>query len=219
MSSLSEWDVLAVDERGRPSNGTSEASPAGVTVDVYENYLKVSGVELWHPMGPYPSPHAGVIRSGDLNLLDVTVIAEPLPRGGLVWATWFHRGAELVGTVGTVAFGFSPESQYVGVRPGDVAAMSAALKRWAAERCLPDSLSELGLANALRYNQGDAFFARQMGHALPATPPGEALLPMLYHAQPTAAAPAGERVGSDGNSPKTPAKRRGKSKASANKAA
>lgn len=190
--SLSDWDALAVDEQGRPSNAVSEASPAGVCVELYENYLRVSGHELWHPLGLYPRPGAGVVRAGDLILLDTHVLAERGYRHGLVFATWFFRGAEAVGTVGIVVHGFSPDGSYAGVTRPDEDHLHSVLKRWADEGRLPRALASLRSDSALRFNLGDSFFAAQMGHALPATRPGTAETPIFYAARPPGQPPADE---------------------------
>jgi hypothetical protein len=181
---VSDWDVLAVDELGRPSNGVSEASPAGVRVEVAENALHVYGEDLWSPLGSLPRPLGMVVRGGDLLLRDTHVLAEPVARGGLAWATWFFRGADPVATVGVVTMGFDEGGRYAGVTPAAVDALRDALARWQAGRRLPAGLAALPAGHALRFNQGDAFFAARLGHALPATPVGEAEVPFAYAPRP-----------------------------------
>jgi hypothetical protein len=186
---LSDWDVLAIDEQGRPSNGTSETSPAGVRIDPYEGRLQLAGAELWHPLSTFAPPQIGTVGWGDVALLDVRVLAEPVSSGpggaarGFVWATWFVRGADVVATVGVSVLGFNSTGTYVGVTAADVGLFREVLARWAKEGRMPRELAELGTGGALRFNQGDAFFAKKLGHACSATPPGEAELPVLYHTQ------------------------------------
>ncbi len=185
---LSEWDVLALDECGRSSNGTSETSPAGVVVSPFEGVLQTASAECWNPMGSFPSPQFGVVRAGEIGLLDITVVAQTLshPAGavrGMIWATWFLRGAEIAATVGITVRGFDDLGKYAGVTPADVKALKDTIARWAKVGRVPAELSALGTAHVLRFNQGDAFFAKQMGHACSATAPGYAELPMLYHTQ------------------------------------
>ncbi len=192
--SLSEWDVLALDERGRPSNGTSEPSPAGVTVSPVEGVLQLESAECWHPLSPLPNPQFVVLRAGEATVLDIWTVAEtvhfPPAKGqavgavrGICWATWFHRGAEIAATVGITVRGFDADQKYVGVTAADVSQFRAIVKRWAQYGRVPPQLAELGTANALRFNQGDARIAKQVGTPYSATPPGEAELPLLYHAK------------------------------------
>ena len=177
---LSEWDVLALDEQGRSSNGTSETSPAGVTFNPFEGVLQAAGAECWHPLSEFPTPQFGAVRDGDLTVLDTRVLARTLTHAasgtvrGLVWATWFLRGAEVTATVGVTVRGFDALGKYAGVTPADVKLFKEALARWAKEGRLPAALAALGTGNALRFNQGDHFFAKQMGHACSATAPGTA---------------------------------------------
>jgi hypothetical protein len=181
MASLSDWDVLALDEKGRPSNGISDKSPGGVVIDVYANYLRILSAESWHPLCPHPSPQCGVIRSGDVEFLDVSVAAEQTGVN-LIWACWFRVGTNVVGTVGTVVNGFDESGRYLGVTPEAAKNFAEQLRAWSRVGRIPHELSVLGVGNALRYNQGDAFFARQMGSAYAATAPGTAELPLFFHA-------------------------------------
>ena len=163
-------------------------SPAGVTVNPYEGVLQLASGDCCHPLAPFESPQFGVLTHGESSLLDVRVLAETVAFGtgalrGVVWATWFVRGTDVAATVGITVRGFDAAGRYVGVTPGDVRLFRSFLARWAKEGRMPAALSELGTQNALRFNQGDAFFSKKLGHACSATPPGEAELPMLYHAQ------------------------------------
>ena len=186
---LSEWDVLSLDERGRPSNGTSETSPAGLTINPYEGLLQVAGADCWHPQCSFAPPQCAVVRAGDFTLLDVSVVARPVmhePSGsirGLVWVTWFDRGGEVAATAGITVRGFDAAGKYSGVTAADVRLFAQTLAGWVKDGRVPRELADLNTGNALRFNQGDHFFAKQMGHACSATAPGTAELPMLYHTQ------------------------------------
>lgn len=177
---ISDWDVLAVDEMGRPCNGTADPSSCGIIVDVLENLIQIVGAELWKPQGLYTTPILGMVRHGDFTLLDVSIVTAPAPRDGVFWATWFVRGKSLAGIVGLVCLGFDEADQWTGILPEHVEALDAQVKAWGEEKKIPAALAGLGFGNALRFNQGDRYFSKGLGMALDATPPGEARTPVFY---------------------------------------
>ena len=64
--SLSDWDVLALDESGRPSNGASELSPAGLMVEVVEDAIHLVSAGSWLPQSLTPPPLLGTLSHGVL---------------------------------------------------------------------------------------------------------------------------------------------------------
>lgn len=177
---ISDWDVLAVDEMGRPCNGTADPSTCGIVVDIYENMIQLVSAELWKPQGLYVTPILGMVRQGDFTLMDVSIVSAPAPRGGIYWATWFVRGKVLAGTIGMACLGFDESGHWTGILPEHVALLSKQVKEWGEDKKIPASLAGLGFGNALRFNQGDRYFSKGLGLALDATPPGEARTPIFY---------------------------------------
>lgn len=187
--SLSDWDTLAVDERGRPCNGVSEPSPAGLVVEPHEGRLRLTGPGLWTPACLNPAPILGVVTSGTLSLYDATVLVAP-GRGGLeagiAWATYFLAlDGALRAIVGVSRRGRTRQApggtaQWLAVEAADVRHLQRRLAQWRDAGRLPVVLTTLCFDGALRYNQGDAFLASQMGHAHANTPPGPTALPLVY---------------------------------------
>jgi hypothetical protein len=178
---LSEWDVLALDESGRPCNGISSNSPAGVVVEIQRDLLHVLHKEIWNTNCLVQYPTVGMVEEGAVWFLDTYILATSLQhKQGVIWATWFQQQQELFGIVGVSCHGLHA-GKYLGVTPDDVVCLQKQLQDWNRQGKVPEKLGSLGFENALRFNQGDAFFASKMGHALSSTRVGEASLPLFFH--------------------------------------
>lgn len=79
---LSNWDTLAIDETGTPTNGTF-TSPLGVEVSFYKNWLYVEDKKAWEAGGYYIQPTVMKVASGDVTYKDVNILAKRGPQHGV----------------------------------------------------------------------------------------------------------------------------------------
>ncbi len=182
-TSLSDWDVCACDERGRPCNGVSERSPCGLIVEINGNHLHLRSTALWQPLGLFREPLLGIVRSGRLDLFDVHILSEATPRG-LIWATWFQNGQDQNAIVGLCVRGsMSAAGDWQTVTDDDLLSLRTQLTGWEALGLLPASLANIGFQNCLRFNQGDAFLAGQIGYPVSATSIKNPEIPLVFRTQ------------------------------------
>lgn len=206
---LSNWDTLAINEKGESTNGVF-TSPLGVSVEFYKNWLYVRDEKGWQDGGAYIEPTVMEVMSGDLVYKDVHIVAKRGPKNGIYAVIWFHKYAkkkedEKFGAlVGVGCCGYSDSGEWVGIEKTEVDFLRAMLDEHMVEDLrdmMPDSmkggLSEeqamhtyytfdekircINLEGGLRFNQGDAYFATHIGTEIPATEPGEAEPTMMSH--------------------------------------
>lgn len=79
---LSNWDTLAVNEKGAESNGVF-VSPYGVSIEIYKNWIYVGDGKAWHEGERYSRPIVMEIQQGDLTYKDVQVFARRGPQNGV----------------------------------------------------------------------------------------------------------------------------------------
>src|SRR5574340_955568 len=108
------------------------------------------------------------IREGDLVYKDVTILAKRGPQGGvfcIVYTpSWSRDDKKFEAMVGAGVYGFEGED-FVGVNSESVEFLKQLLK----DDDVPGELKKLDLSGALRFNQGDAYFATNLGDDIPAT--------------------------------------------------
>lgn len=175
---LSDYDVLALDERGQSMNACTERSPCGVQVEAYATWLNFVHAEGWRAGSLSPPPVVATVREGEMSYLDCTVLCVRGPQLGAYFAAWHLEGDTVRGMAGLTCVGAGPGA-YEGVRPASVAHLRALLARWAVERLIPQAFASLPWDDAWRFNQGDARFARGIGAPIPATPVGAAEPPVF----------------------------------------
>lgn len=173
---LSNWDTLAVDEHGNPTNGVF-VSPMGVAVKVYKNWLFVEDEKGWAKGGRFVEPIVMEVQVGHLVYKDVAVYAVRGPKIGIYFAVWVGHEARSA-MLGIGCYGYKesePESEeevpYLGIEHAEVEHLKALLKAWAEACDIPEELVQVPFERALRFCQGDAFF---IGPDSAATKPGEA---------------------------------------------
>lgn len=134
---LSNWDTLAVNEKGE-SIGGSFKSPGGVTVEFYKNWLYVRDPKAWDKSSGYTKPTIMQVNSGDFSYKDIHIMAVRGPKGGIYAAVWTSKYQEqskekgapyippiVTGMVGIGCYGFLNEVDLVlaklgrTVQPGD----------------------------------------------------------------------------------------------------
>ncbi len=177
---LSDWDTLAIDEQGRSINGVF-VTPLGVQVEFYKNWLYVSDKDAWVP-GSFTEPTILHINAGDVRYRDLAIRAVHGPWNGVYAACWSGytnlKEQPFTGMAGIACYGWDNDD-WVGVSENPIKYMHAWLRRRFAAHELPDAMRDANLKQVLRFNQGDAFFARTIGTPLIATLPGIANPTML----------------------------------------
>lgn len=197
---LSNWDTLAVTHRGESCSGVF-VTPLGVGVEIYKNWLYVSDRAAWRKGGGYKEPIVAKIVRGIIQYADLMVCALRGPQDGVyvvAWSGWDYEGAAqpLTGMVGCGVYGYDDAGEFVGVRTESREWFAARLTETVRESHgtivhedgtreklpeidspvldVPDALRKALSGDALRFNQGDAYFANHLGHDVPATVTGDA---------------------------------------------
>lgn len=185
---LSNWDTLAVNEKGEAINGVF-TSPMGVTVEFYKNWLYVRDEKGWVEGGAFVKPTVMEVQHGYFTYKDVHIIAARGPQGGIFACVWsgseWAKPSTVTGMVGCGVYGYE-DHDFVGV----TAVSKSWLKAWLTETDeagdpnvdAPKVFTQLDFDKTLRFNQGDAYFAKHLGRDVPATPVGEQEAPALEKA-------------------------------------
>lgn len=181
---LSNWDTLAVDLDGQPSDGTF-TDPSGMSVSIYKNWVYVRHLAAWAALRGFSEPTFSDIWHGDIRLGYTRILAKRgATKESILVAVYYtanqdqvdgepYRQPIVTGMVGIGCYGFAPCAKWVGVEQAEVDELQAwlmDLQERGDIRVVPD------LARAVRFNQGDAYFATRTGVAemMQPTAPGEA---------------------------------------------
>ncbi|MFT7880859.1 MAG: hypothetical protein ABXS91_10755 [Sulfurimonas sp.] len=161
---LSNWDVMAIDEEGYPTNGVFR-SPSGVIVEIYKNWLNI------HEEDSDDTTFS--IHEGDLRYKDVNILAAKESEDScfiVVWSGYKHDNTfEAMYGIGAYAF---EGSRCVGITEKHI----DEFKKWIRNETDFGSEEVPSFDNALRFNQGDAYFVKAFSGDISdvATRPGEA---------------------------------------------
>lgn len=83
---LSNWDTMAFDEEGVPTNGIIEGFTEGTSCEIYKNWLYVRDEDMWFEGRKYVKPTIAQIDSGEVMMSDFTIRAARGPQEGIfVW--------------------------------------------------------------------------------------------------------------------------------------
>jgi hypothetical protein len=202
---LSNYDTLVIDEKGKSINGVF-VSPLGVRVEFYKNWLYVQDERAWQAGGAHVKPTVMEVREGDIKYKDVQILAFRGPQNGIyavVW-NWDHKKDVTSGMIGCGVYAYSGK-KFVGVRKQSARWLRKKLNETYTYSMLMPVLSKRkgttydmkqkdctaplydvpkefqgkGLEQGLRFNQGDAYFARASGRSTPASKCGEPSTPIL----------------------------------------
>jgi hypothetical protein len=84
---LSDFDLLAVNEKGKPTNGV-HVSPLGIRVEIYKNWIYIQDPKAWRKESGWTKPTIMKIDSGSFLYLDVCGIVLRGPQGGAFVVVW-----------------------------------------------------------------------------------------------------------------------------------
>lgn len=79
---LSNWDLMAVNAKGEPTNGIF-VSKSKVTVEIYKNWIYIRDPEAWRDGGPYVNDTVAQVNDGNLQYKDVHIAAKRGPKNGI----------------------------------------------------------------------------------------------------------------------------------------
>lgn len=180
----SNWDTLALDEKSEPSTGYF-TSPLGVRVEVYKNWLYIYDAKAWEEGGAFTQDCVMEVQFGAVSYKDVSIFALRGPQEG-VYAfveSWHKEGGTYIctGMLGIGVYGFE-DSTWVGVKPSSIEWLKKKMAEDEIAERIPNVLSKIDFTKAVRFNQGDAFFADRGMVTLAPTKPGEATVPILMQA-------------------------------------
>lgn len=197
---LSDFDLLAVNEKGKPINGV-HMSPLGVIVEIYKNWIYIKDPKAWRKESGWTKPTIMKIDNGSFFYLDVYGVVLRGPQGGAFVVVWHldkrNRPHGMIGC-GTRAYIEDRRHRYrfTGVTKKSLNWFRQELKKkrklwwthnaWSKRRhkfvdsygftmeyvhYIPDCFREIDFAQALRVNQGDQFFTDAAGGKLSAATP------------------------------------------------
>lgn len=126
---LSNWDTLAVNLKGEPTNGRF-AAPNGVKVEFYKNHLHIHDPEGWTEKGGgFVKPIVATIDQGEMTYKGISIKAIRGPQNGIyavVTHGWAHDNT-FQAMIGCGVSGYGNEEEdgvdedgyppFVGVRP------------------------------------------------------------------------------------------------------
>ena len=205
---LSNWDTLAVNEKGESTNGVF-VSPQGVSVEIYKN-------QLWVNLGDRKDQIT--FDQGDMAIRDTSISVKRGPQEGVFCITYAPQYKPTQAMVGCGVYGYTVqdkpseewEAEFVGVTEESVKFLQDMIleKLFTEEQARkdvdyfliqmpphmqisdkekdkkvqellkdyrwPEIIRQIDLSKAVRFNQGDAYFADKVEAETPATPVGEA---------------------------------------------
>lgn len=169
---LSNWDTFAIDHEGKGSSGRF-VSKLGVEVEIYKSWIYISDRDAWVEGGGYVNPIVMQVKDGKIKYKDVEIVAErwsdPESIFCAAWCGYEHANT-VKGIVGIGTYGFEDNGEWGGVRSFEISRLKTLLTKWS----LPKILRDVNLDTGVRFNQGDAFFAKRFGQETPKTSPGKA---------------------------------------------
>jgi hypothetical protein len=165
---LSNWDTLAIDRNGESIEGRL-TTPKGVSIEIYKNWAHVLDPKAWSEDNSYVEPVIMVIEDGHLTYKDLEIFAKRGPQNGIyLVAIWRQYGDKpdykmtWGGMVAIGCYGFSDEGEWNGVEKESVDFLKNMIEECHNEYILDkDAFVDIDFENALRYCQGDAYFAKQ----------------------------------------------------------
>lgn len=172
---LSNWDTLAVDLEGKPIPGNF-TSPVGVHIYFRRNWLYVIDEKAWRENQGFAHPLVMQIDEGHFSYLDISVEAKRGPQEGIfaIITSGSEWDKNMRGMVGCGVYGFDDRT-WVGVNSESV----TFLKNLLAEENHCETVKKVPLDSALRFNQGDMYFAKHAGADPQVTKPGESKEPHI----------------------------------------
>lgn len=72
---LSNWDTMAFDENGEPTNGVIEGFAEGTACEIYKNWLYIRDEKMWSDGRGYVKPTIAQVDSGNLSISDFHISA------------------------------------------------------------------------------------------------------------------------------------------------
>jgi len=154
---MSNWDLMAVDTKGNPTDGKFK-SPAGVEVEIYKNWVYVKDEKAWTEKGAQLNePYIMQLSSGVLSYKDIDINAIRGPQNGIfiiVEHSKFDKKKKEYVKTGMAGCGVSAFAGNRGV--GVTQTSLKFLEKLIKEEKEGESIFPLNKAK--RFNQGDAFF-------------------------------------------------------------
>ena len=179
---LSNWDTLTWNKDGMCVEGAL-ALPDGTMVEVYKNWLYVHDTHAHRGKGDrFEGDIVLSFKKGECQYRHLHLLGKRGPQESIffvaIYRTYTDPPTEAFKLFGIGAYGFNRSGKWTGITEDTISKLMVWLKRMDEEYAigLPEFMERL------RFNQGDAFFAREFGEALPASEPGKAQPPFLMQA-------------------------------------
>jgi hypothetical protein len=163
---LSNWDTFALDEKNEPTNGIFK-SPLGILVSIYKNWIDIYEGYEGHEM-------VSRVQRGELLHGDTRIVATRGPKDGVysVVSNFDYQTKKLSFMIACGVYGYTESGEFVGIQLDDL----TFLREWLDEdeNDFEPEIRAIDLTKGLRFNQGDAYFAKHIpGLDLAATQPGK----------------------------------------------
>ena len=182
---LSNWDVVAWDEKGKPCEGVLH-TPDGVIVEIYKNWVSVmdaSAYDAWNDEHKaFIRPYIMNIDEGVLSYKNIRIFVKRGKQNGVYVVAIYHNvETDVIKAIyGVGCYGFDENDEYVGVKKETIEDFIKWLKKLKEEYGIP-YIPE-NFEPPQRFNLGDKFFAECLGFETPMTEPEKAEEPLLLQA-------------------------------------
>lgn len=178
---LSNWALAAINENGEGTNGVFVPEET-VELEIYKNWLYVrdkdnQGETHFH------GPCVMRINEGAIEYRNTTILAARGPKNGIYLVAYtgnlFGEGENAWSAIlGIGCYGYGEQEQWVGIEKEDVDYLERII-----DTNFDGPITSVPLDNLVQINQGDAFFAAQLGVEVPVADIGHAVEPIISRKQ------------------------------------
>lgn len=188
---LSNWDTLAFGPDGASSDGNfAQEKEPDIVLRIYKNWVYVEHPRMWVAGGQYVEPTIASISHGEISLASFRIEAarDDDQQSIFVWAqeVLIEPAYRQRFFAGIGCYGFGDGGKWLGVTPRTLESfwtwMETHLASEGEDSDYAAWLKTCRAAKPARFNQGDRYFAENLGTPLSATEPGKAEEPVLMQA-------------------------------------
>ena len=164
--SLSNWSTLAWDKDGKSAGSKLEAE--GVSVEIYKNWLYIRDENSWNEEFRYAKPTIMEMSEGQITYHGFSIIAGRGSNGELFVVVEYNNRdhTEKSQLIGIASYGYD-EDNYVGVTDKTKEEFFDWIKTSREDWWFPINVDLDNIKDCGQFNQGDAFFAKELGFKIP----------------------------------------------------
>lgn len=180
---LSNWDTLAFDKNGKPTNGIFQCK--GITAEIYKNWLYIHDPHAWEKDGRFCEDTIMQIYHGEVDYKTIQIIAKRGRQASILCVvySWDYnkpKAKQYEFMIGCGVYGYRG-GKWVGVEEKTFAQLLAFAKQVISEKTPAKDVVKFP-EKPLRFNQGDAYFAKAFSQKIPASEVEKAEKPVMEQA-------------------------------------